>query len=71
MGKLFLVTSVIATVAAFCAINQIFALPDGHSLVREPPIWSLGTPSVAPPSRPRQHEDSDGKLPTIFQVTVC
>lgn len=52
MGKLFLVTSVIAAVAAFYAINQIFALPDADPLVRAPPIWSLGTPSAAPPSRP-------------------
>jgi hypothetical protein len=52
MGKLFLVTSVIATVAAFYSIHQISTLPDGHPLVREPPIWSLGTPSTAPPGRP-------------------
>jgi len=51
MGKLFLVTSVIATVTAFYAIHQIFVLPDEHPLVREPPIWSLGTPSAEPPSR--------------------
>ncbi|GEM_PF-6526933 len=52
MSKLFLLTSLIAIVAAFYGIHQTFALSNGTPLVHEPPVWSLGTSSGAPSGRP-------------------